>query len=67
MIINVEGHQNSTIGLKVTAVLLNGWIFPIGGVASEKVCACSLHSRIGLKIAHVIVLIVSPLASPSIS
>ena len=26
--------------------MLNGWILPIGGVASERVCACSLRSRL---------------------
>ena len=26
-IINLEGHQNHIIGLRVTAILLNGWIF----------------------------------------
>ena len=27
-------------------ILLNGWILPIGGVASGRVCACSLRSRL---------------------
>ena len=29
-ILNLEGHQNRTTGSKVTAILLNAWIFPIG-------------------------------------
>ena len=44
--LNPEGHQNRISGSKVTAVLLVGWILPIGGVASERVCACSLRSRL---------------------
>ena len=31
-------YINHTIGLKVMAILLNGWILPIGGVALERVC-----------------------------
>ena len=27
------------------AILLNGWMLPLGGAASETVWACSLHSR----------------------
>ena len=34
------------MGSKVTAILLKGWIWPIGGVASRRVCACSLRSRL---------------------
>ena len=26
----LDGHQNCITWLKVTAILLNGWIFPIG-------------------------------------
>ena len=29
-ILNHEGHQNHITGSKVTAILLNGWILPIG-------------------------------------
>ena len=29
--LNLEGHQNPIIGSKVTAILLKGWISPIGG------------------------------------
>ena len=32
--------------LKNTVILLNGWILPIGGVASERVCVCSLRSKL---------------------
>ena len=30
-ILNLEGHQNRITGSRVTAILLNGWILPIGG------------------------------------
>ena len=30
-ILNLEGHQNSCIGLKVTVILMNGWILPTSG------------------------------------
>ena len=33
-ILNREGHPNN--GLKVTAILMNGWILPIGGVLAVK-------------------------------
>ena len=33
-ILNLEGHPNCTTGLRVTAILLNGWILPIGGASS---------------------------------
>ena len=38
-----EGHLNCFIGSKVTAILLNGWILPPGGVALGRVCpaACT--------------------------
>ena len=29
-ILNLEGHQNCITGSRFTAILLNGWIFPIG-------------------------------------
>ena len=38
-VLNLEGHQNRITGSKVMAISLNGWIFPIGGVASGRVCA----------------------------
>ena len=45
-ILNLEGKQNCCIGLKVMAILLNWWILTVGGVASRRACACSLHSRL---------------------
>ena len=30
-ILNIKGHTNRIIGLRVTYILLNGWILPIGG------------------------------------
>ena len=35
---NPEGYLNRCIGSKVTAILLNGWNLPTGGVASGRVC-----------------------------
>ena len=43
---NPEGHQDPITGSKVTTILLKGMILPIGGVASGRVCACSLRSRL---------------------
>ena len=42
-VLNVEEHQNGLIGTKFTAILMNGWILPTGGVASGRVCpaACA--------------------------
>ena len=38
--LHLKGYQNCIIvESKVTAILLNGWILPIGGVASARVCA----------------------------
>ena len=42
-ILNLEGHQNRNTGSRV---MLKGGILPIGGVASARVCACSLRSRL---------------------
>ena len=36
---NLQGHQNCTTSSRVKAILLNGWILPVGGVASGRVCA----------------------------
>ena len=44
-ILNPEGHPNRITVLKVMAILLNGWILPLGGAALETVWACSLRSR----------------------
>ena len=35
-ILNLEGHPNRITGSKVTAILLNVWILPIGGASSVK-------------------------------
>ena len=35
-ILNLEGHPNCITGLKVTAILLNGWILSIGGATAVK-------------------------------
>ena len=32
-ILSCEGHLNSCVGSQVTAILLNGWILPTGGIA----------------------------------
>ena len=45
-ILNLEGHQNCTIGSRVMGILLKGDILPIGVVASGRVCAYSLHNRL---------------------
>ena len=36
---NFKRHPNCITGSKVTAILLNGWILPIGGASSGRVCA----------------------------
>ena len=33
-ILNLEGHPNRITGSRVTAILLNGWILPIGGASA---------------------------------
>ena len=30
----LEGHSNCITGSRVTAILLNGWILPIGGAST---------------------------------
>ena len=35
-ILNLEGNPNCITGSKVTAILLNGWILPIGGASAVK-------------------------------
>ena len=35
---NPEWHQNFISGSKVTAILLKGWILPIGGASAVRVC-----------------------------
>ena len=38
-ILNHEGHSNRITVSRVTAILLNGWILPVGGASSGRVCA----------------------------
>ena len=33
-ILNIEVHPNHITGSRVTAILLNGWILPIGGAST---------------------------------
>ena len=35
-ILNLEGHSNCITGSKVTAILLNWWILPIGRASAVK-------------------------------
>ena len=44
--LNLEGHLNRFTASKVTAIFVNGGIIPRGEVASGRVCACSLRSRL---------------------
>ena len=50
--LNPEGHQNPFSGSKVTAILLKGWILPIGGASAGEGLPCSLRSRL---VCHVLV------------
>ena len=34
--LNPKGHQNPICGSKVTAILLKGWILPVGGASAVK-------------------------------
>ena len=46
--LNTEGHQNPISSLEVTAILLKGWILPIGGASAGEGLPCSLRSRLVL-------------------
>ena len=35
-ILNIKGHPNRFTGSKVTAILMNGWILPVGGASAMK-------------------------------
>ena len=35
-VLSLKGHQNHITGSKVTAILLNRWILPIGGASAVK-------------------------------
>ena len=41
-----KGIQIALLVQKLWRFLLNGWILPIGGASSGRVCACSLRSRL---------------------
>ena len=42
--LNPEGHPNPITGSKVTAILLKGWILPIGGISAvEGLRSTGLH------------------------
>ena len=52
--LNPEGHQNPISGSKVMAILLEGWILPIGGASSgeglrlqpaQQACFIQLHEN----------------------
>ena len=45
-ILSLEDEPNCIICSKVTEILLTGWTLPIGGIASGRVCAYSVHSRL---------------------
>ena len=49
-ILNLKGHANCISGSKVTAILLNRWILPIGGASAVKGLRCSLRSRLVSKL-----------------
>ena len=44
--LNPEGRHKLINCSRVKPILLKGWIFPIGWVASGRVCACSLRTRL---------------------
>ena len=45
-VLNLKGHFNCISGSRVLAILLKGFILPIGEVASGRVCTCSLRSSL---------------------
>ena len=47
--LNPAGHQNPFSGSKVMAILLKGWIWPIGGASVGEGLPCSLRSRLVFK------------------
>ena len=47
---NPEGHTNCMSGSKDTVILLRKLILHIGGLALGRVCACSLHSRLVIRL-----------------
>ena len=51
--LNPKGHQNPFSGSKVTAILLKGWIWPIGGASAGEGLPCSLRSKLVCVVAPV--------------
>ena len=45
-ILDLKEHKYCFIDSKVKWILQNEWILPSGEVASGRVCACSLRSRL---------------------
>ena len=45
-ILNLKGHPDCIAGSKGIAILLNGWILPIGGASLERVCAESIPASL---------------------
>ena len=48
--LNPEGHQNSITGSKVTAILLKGWISPVGGASAVEGLQSTGLPRLVLKL-----------------
>ena len=44
-ILNLEGHPSCRNGSKVTVILLNRWILPIGEGSTSAACAAGLFLR----------------------
>ena len=44
--LNLKRHQNPISGSEVTAILLKGGIWPIGGVGSGATCAAGLFNKL---------------------
>ena len=49
-ILNLEGHLTRITGSRVTAILLNGWILPIGGASSLEGLRSTGLTRLGLAV-----------------
>ena len=45
-ILNLEGHPNCITGSRVTAILLNGWILPIGEASAVEGLRSTVLSRL---------------------
>ena len=44
--LNPEGNRNPFISSKVTAILMEGWIWPISGASAGEGLPCSLRSSL---------------------